>query len=191
MPNEFLQNEEISVDSIIKIVSKTLDVPAASLLRYNSNTQLPSELPARLLSAPLSGSVLAASFHPFSSSMTAPIPFCAVAPTPSPSESGQRTSSLPSAALRPARQRMPGLATRVAAADRQVRAQAVLLQPSRSCFQTRWFLCFPLRPCHKTVPEPFSYPAGGFCTPEPAAPSQPPHTRYLSRQRVPPKRLDL
>jgi hypothetical protein len=35
LPNEFLQNEEISVDSIIK----TLDVPAVSLPRHNSSTQ--------------------------------------------------------------------------------------------------------------------------------------------------------
>jgi hypothetical protein len=53
LPNEFLQNEEISVDSIIKSFSKTLDVPATSLPRHNSSTQLPSELPAELLSAPL------------------------------------------------------------------------------------------------------------------------------------------
>jgi hypothetical protein len=53
LPNEFLQNEEISVDSIIISFSKTLDVPATSLPRHNSSTQLPSELPAELLSAPL------------------------------------------------------------------------------------------------------------------------------------------
>jgi hypothetical protein len=48
-----LQNEEISVDTIIKNFSKTLDVPAVSLPRHNSSTQLHSELPAELLSAPL------------------------------------------------------------------------------------------------------------------------------------------
>jgi hypothetical protein len=53
LPNEFLQNEEISVDSIINFFSKTLHVPATSLPRHNSSTQLPSELPAELLSAPL------------------------------------------------------------------------------------------------------------------------------------------
>jgi hypothetical protein len=53
LPNEFLQNEEISVDSIIKNFSKTLDVPAVSLPRHNSSAKLPSELPAELLSAPL------------------------------------------------------------------------------------------------------------------------------------------
>jgi hypothetical protein len=53
LPHEFLQTEEISVNSIIKNVSKTLDAPASSLPRHNSSVQLPSELPAELLSAPL------------------------------------------------------------------------------------------------------------------------------------------
>jgi hypothetical protein len=53
LPNEFLQNEEISVDSITKNFSNTLDVPTVSLPRHNSSTQLPSELPAELLSARL------------------------------------------------------------------------------------------------------------------------------------------
>ncbi len=52
LPNEFLQTEEISVDSIINNVSKTLDAPASSLPRHNSSVQLPSELPAELLFAP-------------------------------------------------------------------------------------------------------------------------------------------
>jgi hypothetical protein len=50
LQNEFLQNEELSVDSIIKNFSKTLQVPATSLPRHNCSTQLPSELPADLLS---------------------------------------------------------------------------------------------------------------------------------------------
>ncbi len=53
LPDEFLQNEEISIDSIITNFSKTLDVHTVSLPRHNSSTQLPSELPAELLSAPL------------------------------------------------------------------------------------------------------------------------------------------
>jgi hypothetical protein len=53
LPNEFLQNEEMSVDAIIKIFSKTLHVPAVSLTRHNPSAQLPDELPGDLLSAPL------------------------------------------------------------------------------------------------------------------------------------------
>jgi hypothetical protein len=72
---------------------------------------------------PSSGSVVAASFHPFSHSKTAPMPFCTVAPAPSPSESGQEMRSSLLAASRPARQRTPRLAACVAAADRRVRAR--------------------------------------------------------------------
>jgi hypothetical protein len=46
LPNEFLKNDEFSVDSIIKNISKTLDAPASSLPRHNSSIQLPSELTA-------------------------------------------------------------------------------------------------------------------------------------------------
>jgi hypothetical protein len=53
LPSEFLQNEEMSVDAIIKNFSQTLHVPAVSLPRHNSSAQLPSELPGNLLSAPL------------------------------------------------------------------------------------------------------------------------------------------
>jgi hypothetical protein len=52
LPKDFLQNDELSVDAIIKNVSKTLHVSAPSLPRYNSSTDLPSKLPAELLSAP-------------------------------------------------------------------------------------------------------------------------------------------
>ncbi len=53
LPNEFLQNDELSVDTTVKKCSKTLHVSAPSLPRHNSITNLPSELPAELLSAPL------------------------------------------------------------------------------------------------------------------------------------------
>jgi hypothetical protein len=53
LPNEFLQNEEMAVDAIIKNFSKTLHVPAVSLPRHNSSAQLLEELPGDLLSAPL------------------------------------------------------------------------------------------------------------------------------------------
>jgi hypothetical protein len=136
---------------------------------------------------PSSGSVGAASSHPFSRSTTAPTPSCTVDPAPSPSESGPGTRSLPSAASRLARPRTPRLAACVAAADRQVRTQAVLPQPSGSRFHTRWFLHLPLRRRHGTAPEPFSYPARRFLH---ARDRRRLH-RYLSRQRAPPKRLDL
>jgi hypothetical protein len=111
---------------------------------------------------PSSGSVGAASSHPFSRSMTAPTPSSAGGSAPSPSESGPGTRSLPSAASRFVRPRMPRLAARVAAAGRRVRTQAALPPPSGSRFQTRWFLHLPARRRHETVPEPFSYLARRF-----------------------------
>jgi hypothetical protein len=90
LPNEFLLKDEFSVDTIVKIFFKTLHVSAPSLPRHNSSTDLPSKLPAKLLSAPSSGSVGAAWFHPFSRSTTAPTRSCSAAPAPSRSESGRR-----------------------------------------------------------------------------------------------------
>jgi hypothetical protein len=89
---------------------------------------------------PSSGSIGAASSHPFSRSTTAPMPSCSAGPAPSPSESGPRTRSSPSATSRLARPRTPRLAACLAAADCWVHTQAVLAQPSGSCFQTCWLV---------------------------------------------------
>jgi hypothetical protein len=142
---------------------------------------------------PLSRSIGAPWFHPFSHSTTAPAQSCTMAPSPSPSELGHGMRWSPSAALRLAWPRMPCLAPCVIMAERRARVQAVLSQPSGSRFQTRWFLLLPLFRCHyATVPELFSYPARRFFVhPGPAVPSQPPQTRYPSHQQAPPQRLDL
>jgi hypothetical protein len=68
-----------------------------------------------------------------------------------------------------------------------------LPQPSRSRSQTRCSLhLLLLRRRPVTVPEPFSYPARRFLyARDRRRPLQPPHTRYPSRQRTPPQRLDL
>jgi hypothetical protein len=162
LPNEFLQNDELSVDTIVKKFAKTM-----FLLLLCLGTILAPSCPASCQPSwsppPSSGFVGAAWFHPFSRSTTAPMRFCAVAPAPSPSESGRGTRWLPSAALRLARLRMQRLAACVAAADHRDRAQEVLPQPSGSRSQTRWSLHLLLLRCHyETVPEPFSYPARRF-----------------------------
>ncbi len=71
MANEFLQSGEFAVESIIKNFQKALDVPAFFLTRHNSSSSLhlPSELPAKLLSAFLvwvhrGGAVLPLRRHP-------------------------------------------------------------------------------------------------------------------------------
>ncbi len=157
--------------------------------------KLPSEPPAELLSAPLVWVCLGSLVPPLQPLYDGPYAvLCPTAPAPSPSESGRGTRWLPSVAVRLARPRTPRLAARVATADRRARAQAVLPQPSGSRSQTLWSLhLLRLRCRHVTVLELFSYLAGGgvFAHPGPAAPSQPPHTRYPSRQRTPPQRLDL
>jgi hypothetical protein len=155
----FCKMMNFQLTPLSKNFSETLHVSAPSLPRHNSSTDLPSELPAELLSAPSSGFIGAAWFHHFSHSTTAPTRFCAADPAPSPSESGREMRWSPSAASRLSRPWTRRLAAHVAAADRRVRTQVVLPQPSGSRFQTRWFLHLPLRRRHETVPEPFSYPA--------------------------------
>ncbi len=88
LPNEFLQNDEFSVDVIVKKCSKTLHV-SAPLPRHNSSTDLRRELLAELLSAPLVWGGLVPPLQ--RRSTTAPTQFCTAAPTPSPSESGRGT----------------------------------------------------------------------------------------------------
>jgi hypothetical protein len=167
----------------VKFFSKTLHVSAPSLPRDNSSTDLPSELPAKLLTIPSSGSVGAAWFHPFSRSLTAPMQSCAAAPAPSPSETGRGMRWLLSAALRLARPRTPDLAAYVAAADRQARAQAGLAATKRVSFSD------PLvsSPSSSLAPQCDS-PGTVFlpgeevsACPGLTAPSQPPQTRYPSR----------
>jgi hypothetical protein len=147
-------------------LSKFFPKPCMFLLLLCLGTILASICPAscqpRCSPPPSSGSVRAAWFHPFSRSTTAPTQSCTAAPAPSPSESGRGTRWLPSAASRFARMWTPHLAARVAAADRRVCTQAVLPQPSGSCFQTCWFLHLLFRCHHETVPEPFSYLARRF-----------------------------
>ncbi len=53
LPNEFLQSDELPVESIIKNFQKTLDAPAFSLPRHNCSSSLLSELLAELISARL------------------------------------------------------------------------------------------------------------------------------------------
>jgi transposase InsO family protein len=142
LPNEFLQNDELSVDTIAKHFSKTLHVSAPSLPRHKSNTYLPSELPAELLSAPLIWVHRGGLVPPLQLLYNGPYTVLCRGPAPSPSESGRGTRWSPSAALRLAQLRMPPLAACVTAADRRARTQAVLLQPSGYPFQTTSFFAF-------------------------------------------------
>jgi hypothetical protein len=98
LPNEFLQNEEMSVDAIIKIFQKfcmfLLFLCPGTILApsYRVSCQASCSPP------PLSGSDGAALSHPFSRSTTAPTLSCTADPAPSPSELGPGMRLSPSAA---------------------------------------------------------------------------------------------
>jgi hypothetical protein len=179
LPNGFLQNDELSVDTIVKKFSNTFHVSAPSLPRHNSSTDLPSELPAELLSAPLVWVRQGGLVPPLSRSTTAPTRSCATAPTPSPSESGHGTRWSSYAALRLARQRTPWLAACIAETKRVSFSDPLVSSPSSAALP---------RDGPKTV---FLPGEEVFARPGPVALSQPPQTRYLSHQRAPPQRLDL
>jgi hypothetical protein len=145
-----------------KNFQKTLHVSATSLPKHNSSTDLPSELPAELLSAPP---------H--------------LGPSGRPGSTRSAALQLP---LRVLRRGHRSFTIRVRSRDEvvaisrfkactaadttpgsprrrsrlRVCTQAVLPQPSGSLFQTRWFLHILFWRCHEMVPEPFSYPARRF-----------------------------
>jgi hypothetical protein len=98
LPNEFLPNDELSVDTIVKNFSKTLHVSALLCLGTILAPTCPASCQPSCSPPPLSGSVGAAWFHPFSRSTTAPLRSCATTPAPSPSELGRGMRWSPSAA---------------------------------------------------------------------------------------------
>jgi transposase InsO family protein len=193
LPNEFLQNEELSADIIVKIFSKTVYVSAPSLPRHNSSTDLPSELPAELLSAPLvwvrRGSLVPPLQLLYDGSYAV---LCR----------GPRSFTIRVRSW-----------DKVVAVSRLKACTAVDVKPgsprrlsrplgSRPCgpAATKWVSFLdPLVSSPSSSPAP---PQNGpetvflpgeevFAHPGPAAPSQVPQTQYPSCQRAPPKRLDL
>jgi hypothetical protein len=143
--------------------SKTLHVSAPSLPRHNSSTELPSELPAELLSTPLVWVRRGGQVPPLQPLYDSPYTVLCPAPCSFTIRVGSRDEVVPVSRLRLAWPRTPRLAACVAAADCWACAQAVLPQPSGCRFQTRRFLRLLLhRRCHGTMLEPFSYPARRF-----------------------------
>jgi hypothetical protein len=140
---------------------------------------------------PSSGSVGAASFHPFSRSTTAPTWFYAAAPAPSPSKSGRGTRWSPSKRLKactaadatpgspPRRGRQPGPRPGGPAATKQVFSDPLVSPPSSPAPPQNG-------PGTVFLPGEEVFARQGL-----AAASQPPQTRSPSHQRAPPKRLDL
>jgi hypothetical protein len=92
--NDFLQGDEISVDTISKFLKTSLHAPAFSLPRHNLNCQLPSKLPADLLITRLV-CVRRGGVFPLSTlSKTAPTLSSAEDPMPSPSRTCRGRSLL-------------------------------------------------------------------------------------------------
>ncbi len=153
-----LQNEEISVDTIIKNFSKTLDVPAVSLPRHNSSTQLHSELPAELLSAPLvwvcHGGVVPLYDSPYTVLRRGPGSFTIWVGSRDQVIAVSHLKACTAADAEPGSpcrcSRLPGSRPGGPAATKRV------------SFSARWYLHLPLRCRLQTVREPVSYPARRF-----------------------------
>jgi hypothetical protein len=192
LPNEFLQNEEMPVEAIIKNFAKTLHVPAISLPRHNSSAQLPNELPGDLLSAPLIWVRRGGVVPPLQPLYDGPFTVLrrGLRSFTIPSPVGSRdeviavshlkactaTDATPGSPRR--RGRPPGSHLGGPAATKRVLfSDSLVSTPS-----------FPPRDGPGTV---FLPGEEVFARPGPAAPSQVPQTRYPSRQRAPPKRLDF
>jgi hypothetical protein len=192
LPNEILQNEEMPVDAIIKNFPKTLHVPAVSLPRHNSSAWLLDELPGDLLSAPLvwvrQGSVI----PPLQPLYDGPYTVLCRGPRSFTIRVGSRDEVITVSRLKActAADAMPGSLRRCArlpgshpggpAATKQVLFSDLLVS-----------LPSPLAPPRDGPRTVFLPSEEVFARPGPAAPLQVPQTRYLSRQRALPKRLDL
>jgi transposase InsO family protein len=161
LPNEFLQNDEFSVDAIVKNFSKTLHVSAPSLPRHNSSTDLPSELPAKLLSAPFIWVHWGGLVPPLQPLYNSPYAVLRRGPRSFTIRVGSRDEVVAISSLKACtaadatpgsphhRVRPPGPHPGGPAATKQVSFS----DP---------FLHILIRRRHETVPEPFSYPARRF-----------------------------
>jgi hypothetical protein len=192
LPNEFLQNEEMPVDAIIKNCSKTLHVPAVSLPRHNSSAQLPDELPGDLLSIPLVWVRRGGAIPPLQPLYDSPYTVLLCGPRSFTIRVGSRdeviavsrlkactaADAMPRSSRR--RGRPQGSHSGGPAATKQVSFSDPLVSPPSPPAL--------LRDGPGTV---FLPGEEVFAHPGPAAPSQVPQTRYPSHQRAPPKRSDL
>jgi hypothetical protein len=193
LPNEFLQNDELSVDAIVKNFSKTLHVSASSLPRLSSSTELPSELPAELLSAPLVWVRRGGLVPPLQLLYDSPYAVLHHGPRSFTIRVGSRDKVVAISHLKACtaadatpgsprrRGRPPGSRSgSLAATKRVLFSDPLVSSPSSSLV--------PPRDGPGTI---FLPSEEVFARSGPAAPSQVPQTRYPSRQRAPPQRLNL
>jgi hypothetical protein len=193
LPNEFLQNDEFSVDTIVKKFAKTLHVSAPSLPRHNSSTELPSELPVELLSAPLVWVHQGGLVPPLQPLYDGPYVVLRRSPRSFTIRVGSRDEVIAISRLKACmvagatpgsprrRGRPPGSRSGGLAATKRVSFSDPLVSSPSSSLEL-----------------PQDGPGTVFLPGEevfaclgPAVPPQMPQMRYPSRQRAPPKRLDL
>ncbi len=188
LPNEFLQNDELSVDTIVKKFSKTLRVSAPSLPRHNSSTDLPSEL----LSAPLVWVRWGGLVPPLQPLYDGPYAVLRCGPCSFTIRVGSQDEVVAISRLKACtaadatpgslrrRGRPPGSHPGGPAATKRVSfSDPLVSSPSPPA---------PPRDSPGTV---FLPGKEVFASPGPAAPSQVPQTRYPSCQWAPPRGLDL
>ncbi len=193
LPNEFLQNDELSVDTIVKNFFQTLHVSAPSLPRHNSSTELPSELPAELLSTPLVWVRRGDLVQPLQPLYDGPYAVLCRGPHSFTIRVGSRDEVVAISRLKActAADTPPGSPRR--------RGRPPGTRPGGLAATKRVSFSDPLVSSPSSSPAPPSDGPGTvflpgeevFARPGPAAPSQPPQTWYPSSQRTPPKRLDL
>jgi hypothetical protein len=192
LPNEFLQNDELSVDTIVKKFANTLYVSAPSLPRHNSSTELPSELPAELLFAPLIWVRRGGLVPPLQSLYDGPYAVLRRGPHSFTIRVGSRDKVVAVSRLKACtaadatpgslhrRSRPPGSRPGGLAATKRVSfSHPLVSSPSSPALS---------RDGPRTI---FLPGEEVFLRPGPAAPSQAPQTRYPSRQQALPQRLDL
>jgi hypothetical protein len=192
LPNEFLQNDELSVDTIVKNFSKTLHVSAPSLPRHNSSTKVPSGLPADLLSAPLVWVRQCGLVPPLQPLYDSPYAVLRRGPRSFTIRVGSRDEVVVVSRLKAC------MAADAAPGSPRCCGRPPGSQPGGPAATKRVSFSDPL----VSSPSPLALPRDGpgtvflpgeevLARPGPAAPSQVPQTRYPSRQRAPPRRLDL
>ncbi len=191
LPNEFLQNEEMPFDAIIKNFSKTLHVPFVSLPRHNCSAQLPDELPGDLLSAPLVWVRRGGVIPPLQPLYDGLYTVLRRRPRSFTIRVGSRDEVIAVSRLKACtadatpgsprcRGRPPGSHPGGPAATKRISFSDPLVSPSS-----------PPAPPRDSPGTVFLPGEEVFARPGPVAPSPVPQTRYPSCQGAPPKRLDL
>ncbi len=183
-----MQNEEMSVDAIIKNFSTTLHAPAVSLPRHNSSAQLPDELPGDLLSAPFVWVRRGGIIPPLQPLYDGPYTVLRCGPRSFTIRDGSRDEVIVVSRLNActAADAMPGSPRRCGRPPGSY--------PGGPAATKRVSFSDPLISSPSSPAPPRDSP-GTVCLPGeevfecsgPAAPSQVPQMRYPSRQRAPPK----